>query len=451
MSRFKKIVSLLMVAVLLFIAVPLNAAAEEEDFPTILAEAKKGVAQIYGLGDNGNTVSSWVGTGFSVGKEGKDSDVFLTNWHVVTGNGAYSESEVRIWILQEDCVINESTGEPDPNRSIPCEILKTTSGYPDYAIIQATEDISGYKALPLLSSEDIKDGTTVYALGFPAVVGSASASHYGINDITATNGIVSQHMQYALEGNTWVLMHTAQISGGNSGGPLITEDGAVVGLNTYGFGEHEENMNRYCAVYIDYAIEGLDELDLRYDIFGEKSSWFKLDLDSDETKILLVGIGGAVVVAAVVLIIALQKKKQREEEERRRQEAQRRREAEMRREEERRRQEEARRRQEEQRRKEQEVKANLRLNGGANYPVRAAGATIGREKSCTIALPENAAGVSRVHCKLEFRGGQLVLTDLNSSYGTFIHGKRVPANTPIALKSGSSFSLGSDQITFTVF
>lgn len=130
--------------------------------------------------------------------------------------------------------------------------------------------------------------------------------------------------------------------------------------------------------------------------------------------------------------------------ERQRQEESRRREVE------RRRQEEERRRLEEQRRREEATKATLRMNGGRVYPVRAAGGTMGRDKSCIVILPENAAGVSRVHCQLEFRGEQLVLTDLNSSYGTIIHGKRIPPNTPVALKTGSSFSLGSEKYTFTV-
>ena len=50
----------------------------------------------------------------------------------------------------------------------------------------------------------------------------------------------------------------------------------------------------------------------------------------------------------------------------------------------------------------------------------------------------------------EYRGGQLILVDLNSTYGTYIHGKRIPANTPVALKSGSSFCLGSEKCRFTV-
>ena len=493
MKKMKRIWTLLLTAVLLVSLLPFRAAASEEEFPKVLAQAKKGVVQIYGLADDGFFLSSWVGTGFAVGEEGKDSDIFLTNWHVVANNGETPNAEIKLWILQENCPIDDRTLEPDPSLSITCKVLKTTTGYPDYAIIQATEPISGYEALPLLPSEEVLDGTKVYALGYPAVVGDASASHYGIDDITSTDGIVSQHMQYALADNTWVLMHTAKISGGNSGGPLITQKGAVVGLNTYGFGEYEENMDRYCAVYVDYAIEGLEELGLTYTLFDEgtvqkeepeeteedkkeEKKDDKKDDKKDEEKseedgdkdteeeeesnlIPILAIAAVAAVAVVVLLIAMKKKKEREQEEaRRRAEAERqRREAEQRRMEQQRREEEQRRLEEEQYRREEEqrrqaaaVKAKLRLNGGSTYPVRAAGGIIGRETDCMIVLPENAPGVSRHHCSLEFRGDQLVLRDLNSTYGTFIHGKRLPPNTPIALKPGASFSLGSDKVTFTV-
>ena len=498
MKICKRLLSLVLCAALLLCALPMNALAANSDtaasqstasnFPNVLAETKKGVVSIYGVGTDGYFLSSWSGTGFAVGEPGKDSDVFLTNWHVVTASGDFPMEDVRIWIMQENCAIDEKTLEPDPAKSITCEVLKTTTGYPDYAIIRATEPVSGYKPLPLLSSEAIPDGETVYALGYPGVVGDASVSHYGISDITSTNGIISQHMQYAYADNTWVLMHTAQISGGNSGGPLITEEGAVVGLNTYGFGENEANMNRYCAVYIDYAIEGLDELGLPYETFGaeasedpaeetkdgeeettdettdededseEDKSWFdeirdKLE-DEEERKEVLpwIIIGAVVIVAAIAAVVVLvQLKKKREAEERERQRRQM--EAERRRQEEearRRQEEEARRRQEEAQRRAQEVKARLQLNGGTIYPVRATGCIIGRERDCGILLPEGTSGVSRHHCKLEFRGDTLVLPDLNSTYGTYIHGKRVPANTPIALKPGSSFCLGSESCRFTV-
>lgn len=462
MEIYKRICTLLICIALLICIFPVNVSAES-DFPTVLAEAKKGVIQVYGRGENRRGWSSWTGTGFAVGEASVDSDVFLTNWHVVTQSGDYDLDEVRIWILQENCTIDEDTGEPNPNKSITCEVLKTTTGNPDYAIIRATEPVQGYKAMPLLSSEGILDGTKVYALGYPAVVGDFSASRYGTDDITATDGIVSQHMQLIPADNTWVLMHTAQISGGNSGGPLITQDGAVVGLNTYEFGETRDNMNRYCAVYIDYAIDGLDELSLPYELFADQSdetvpeeteeaeaeqtpaeeSDEEKDEDEGDGRNLVPWLiaGGVILVAAAMLIVILKKKKAQEAE-RRRQEAERNMEAERRRQEEYKKQE--------QRRREQEVKARLQWNGGSIYPVPAIGCAIGRERDCGIVLPENTPGVSRHHCKLEFRNGQLILTDLNSTYGTFICNKRIPANTPVILSPGASFCLGSEKCKFTV-
>lgn len=461
MTLRKRVQAFLLAAVLLLAMLPLTASAK--DFPEVLAQAKKGVAQIYARGSNGYYWSSWTGTGFAVGESGEDSDIFLTNWHVVTGDGEYSVSQVRVWILKENCQISDSTGEPDSRNSIECEVLKTTSGYPDYAIIRAKTPVSGYKAMPLLSSDSVPDGATVYALGYPAVVGNVSVSQYGIDDITSTNGIISQHMQFTLAENTWVLTHTAQISGGNSGGPLITEDGAVVGLNTYGFGSQDTGMNRYCAVYIDYAMDGLDELGIKYSLYdetnkndggggeGKKGLWDRVkellagDLGSSLVPILAVAAG--VVVIAVVAVLLVMKKKKDEEEARRRAEEARRRELE--RQQELQRQEEARRREEQRRLQAQNERVRLRSYDGRVIPV-GSGATIGRDPGCTIVLPENAPGVSRKHCQLEMRDGQLILTDLNSTYGTLIHGRKIPPHTPVALKIGSSFALASEKYTFTV-
>ena len=324
------------------------------------------------------------------------------------------------------------------------------------------------------SSNDVPDGTKVYALGYPAVVGDASATHYGIDDITSTDGMISQHMQYAYAGNTWVLMHTANISGGNSGGPLITEDGVVVGLNTYGFGESRENMNRYCAVYIDYAIEGLDELGIPYTLSDGTTSGNEGGDDDEEfdwsDPVLLVIPAG--IIAVVVVVIVLVKKKEKEEAERRQAELRRRQEEERQRQEaDRQRQEaerlrmekaqleEKQRQQEEKRRQEETARraaaqqpsvAQLKLNGNAIGNIPATGCIIGRGVECTIALPSDAPGISRQHCKLEVRQGQLFLIDLGSSYGTYYHGQRIAPNTPTPVRVGSTFFLGSERYRFTI-
>lgn len=466
MNNLKRFLALILCAALLIIVFPMHVSAAS-NFPAVLAEAKKGVVKIYCLCDDGYLLHSWSGTGFAVGEAGKDSDIFLTNQHVISCEYGHFSDNIRIWILQENCEINERTGEPDSSKSITCEVLKTTDGFPDYAIIRATEPIEGYKALPLLSSETVPDGLTVYALGYPGVVDNASANHYGIDDITSTNGMISKHMQYTVADNTWVLMHTAQISGGNSGGPLITEDGAVVGLNTYGFGESEDNMNRYCAVYIDYAIDGLKELNLPYELFDVQDpvttnptetqaaeettteTTPQVDEKEEPVPVLLVVIGCTAAAVLVAIIILLKRRKEKQQEEARlHQEAERRRI-----EEEHRRKEAERRRLEEEchkRERQENIVAQLQLNGKTIYPVPASGCVIGRDYDCTIRLPEKTPGVSHHHCKLEFYQGQLVLMDLQSRYGTYIHGTRIPTNTRVALKRGSSFCLGSEQCKFTV-
>ena len=65
-------------------------------------------------------------------------------------------------------------------------------------------------------------------------------------------------------------------------------------------------------------------------------------------------------------------------------------------------------------------------------------------------LPENTPGVSSHHCKLVFMQGRLVVIDQGSTYGTLIHGQRIPPNQPVALRAGSSFALGGQQNTFTI-
>ncbi|PJF33808.1 MAG: hypothetical protein CUN57_01180, partial [Phototrophicales bacterium] len=51
-------------------------------------------------------------------------------------------------------------------------------------------------------------------------------------------------------------------------------------------------------------------------------------------------------------------------------------------------------------------------------------------------------GVSRVHCQLEIKDGQLHVTDLGSSNGTYVAGKRLVPHQPYILKKGEDLALG---------
>ncbi len=51
-------------------------------------------------------------------------------------------------------------------------------------------------------------------------------------------------------------------------------------------------------------------------------------------------------------------------------------------------------------------------------------------------------GVSRVHCRLEFKDGKLLVTDLDSSNGTYVSGKRLIPHQPRVLQRGEELVIG---------
>jgi pSer/pThr/pTyr-binding forkhead associated (FHA) protein len=64
---------------------------------------------------------------------------------------------------------------------------------------------------------------------------------------------------------------------------------------------------------------------------------------------------------------------------------------------------------------------------------------IGRSSYCSLVLEH--ASVSRVHASLKLRGDEIELTDLASSNGTFVGGKRI--KTPTMVKPGDAVRIGT--------
>ena len=224
-------------------------------------EACEGVVRVFSV--FGQDAAS--GSGIIVGKTGEESDIIVTNWHVVAeedySGGVSLADEVYILLDNEAYT---SAGF-DETHAVKCKVLYTTTGYPDFAILQAEKKIPGRKALPLMSASNASRSERVYALGYP---GNADMINDGyisatIQEITATDGTISRMIQADAFGDTFVIQHTAHINHGNSGGPLVNEDGTVIGINTYGYGDNASEY--FLSVYIDYAMNALDELGISYD------------------------------------------------------------------------------------------------------------------------------------------------------------------------------------------
>ncbi len=127
----------------------------------------------------------------------------------------------------------------------------------------------------LADGRDAVQGTHIYALGFPAaasqnlsVEGAIQKSMRKVSEnvesvldeadfrYSITDGIVSLlRKEVGIE----YIQHSAEISGGNSGGPLIYEDGTVLGINTLvTFDQNRPGVGiKYYAISIKQAVDEL--------------------------------------------------------------------------------------------------------------------------------------------------------------------------------------------------
>jgi len=157
--------------------------------------------------DGQKYASAGTGTGFIIDESG----LVVTNNHVVTGAAL-----LRVYVDGSDDPVNARVlGVSECN---------------DLAVIDLEGD--GYPVLEF-RTDDIRVGLDVYSAGFPNPEGTVIEDL----DYTLTRGIVST--TEAPGESNWasvddVIEHDARIRSGNSGGPLVDEQGRVVGVNYSG-------------------------------------------------------------------------------------------------------------------------------------------------------------------------------------------------------------------------
>jgi rhodanese-related sulfurtransferase len=120
-------------------------------------------------------------------------------------------------------------------RKFSAPLLLDTAGRPladsgrDLALVRVPEAV--YPALAV-STRDAKIGDPVHILGFPGVVLSHELLNQSVSlEASVTNGAVSGYKQDAVGQD--VVQTDAPAAHGNSGGPAIGDDAAVVGVMTF--------------------------------------------------------------------------------------------------------------------------------------------------------------------------------------------------------------------------
>lgn len=179
----------------------------------IYRRSAPGVVQITSTTEASTEVDPFFGTPFSTGPQQALGSGFvidkaghiITNYHVIDG-----ADSIEVSFSSKDTLKARVVGS-DPST--------------DLAVLQVDTSARALTPLSLGDSDEVQVGDDVVAIGNP----------FGL-DRTATAGIVSALQRDVTAPNGYTIDHViqtdAQINAGNSGGPLLSAHGEVIGVNS---------------------------------------------------------------------------------------------------------------------------------------------------------------------------------------------------------------------------
>lgn len=483
-------------------------------FASFDTSTRESVAMLYTCleVDAGELELGW-GSCFFVGEKGKNPSYLITNYHVIEnfvkfGSGelhSYRYDSSRGWIIYENAQDSRAqyVGRSKirvfyDSRTYEEAYVVEYNEIKDVAVLKLAGTTSLRKPIPLCVPDDSMVGSTVYAVGFPALgqnLFAGATTSFGLSDVTVTSGSVSRLFTTSGTGRANIQID-CDIKPGNSGGPLVNGAGAAIGINTESVSSSSGDQINY-AISISEAITLLSRNGVAYATTSGGSSAPASQPPASEkpaptatpaptptpaptkapesstapttttapgnsgggnsgggggTSFLLIGV---IAVAAVAIVAAILLKKKRDD-------------------------------------vvppappvtppapitppppsyipptspassvkpQAQPAIANdtgLRIQGvSGSFAGRRIAIPrqlrVGRDPQRNdLVYPAGTQGISGVHCVLLVEGGTVYLKDLGSTYGTFVGGRRLAANETVSLRVGDRFSLGSDSETFQI-
>ena len=403
MKKFRVLAAALLAAFLVG-AVPASAAFDQSVLDGIVLISS-------GAPDSTGEMSYWRGTGFFVGRQGEDPQYIVTNCHVVEefilAGKALGGGELAVFF-------DEDTEE---------EAYLVDYDYEkDVALLKLAEPTDQRVALSMREAPESALGNEVYAVGYPlaADLTVQSVTSASKSDATVTTGSISRFLTESGTGRK-LIQTDAALSGGNSGGPLTDGDGAVIGINTAG---SDLDQNLFYAVSVSEILPLLDRNNIPYTTAenASGSDWM-----------LYGAIGGAVVVVLVVVVIlvasASKKRKKAAGQPAQPQTPE----------------------QPAQSGASPVIRSMSTQHGGMTVQLHHQPIQVGRDNAtCRLVFRENTPGVSAHHCQIYFdeQAQVFVVTDLGSTYGTFLAGgQRIAPESPVKLPPKSSIYLGEPDNT----
>ena len=272
----KRLASLLVAVVVLMTAFSSNAFAANQ----AVQDDCNGVLLIeWGYANNGVFTPYSVGSGFLI-----NDNTIITCYHVVHATTAEQERDLAGkfgdgWKKKMEIHIVYQAG----NYYTATEIAEIANSYADYtALTIGSKTISGHTKLTLSTAEAAKTDS-VNALGFPyetTLIEDTTSGTFTVKDVNVMTGTVNK-AAVSIDGIDYI-NHSASLVAGYSGGPLVDENGYVIGINA---GKIDNSFNY--AITISQLIESLKTTSTEYSSTEGGSTDASSDKPAD--KIILHG------------------------------------------------------------------------------------------------------------------------------------------------------------------
>lgn len=248
------------VAIAVFLCIPAAAAGTETYSVEI---AKTGVVELFtGITDqNGEFYRMKSASGCLVSNSDNNTYI-VTAYHAVRITDAEKQQ-----FCEQNGISTDSYGVSESIRvvvkgDVTSEVsVEAESETKDFCILSADEVMNEKSALHLADIAELSSESDVYALGFADGATTDPYAQYDSAEVVVQEGKIQD--KAALRDGTEWLQHSATVSSGNLGGPLVDDEGYLIGLNNYG--RADETGQKYYALPVGEIAHVLDNYGIPYE------------------------------------------------------------------------------------------------------------------------------------------------------------------------------------------
>ncbi len=235
--------------------------SEAADKGNTVNEARNGILQVnlVYVDADGNEHVVRGGSGFLIGNEEGANYVITSNANITVTDDLRNSVGKEYKVAKAERKNMQFTVQVVVKRDVVVEASVTTfSEQVNFAVLHLSQTIYDRSSLMIEKNPDmIKEMDAVYALGFPEQIQSEQdVSYYTYEDVSVMNGIISKKV--TMDGTLYI-QHSAAVTAGNAGGPVLNQYGQVIGVNQIVL---EDGYNY--SVHISEVTSVLDALGIPY-------------------------------------------------------------------------------------------------------------------------------------------------------------------------------------------